>query len=257
MKKMIIAAVLFSTCAVFAEVKVETVEYKQGDTVCEGYLAYDDAHKDPRPGVLVVHDWMGNGAFSKKKAEDLAALGYVAFAADIYGKVNRAKDAGEAAKLAGQYKGDRVLLRARVNAALDALKASPKVDPKHLAAMGFCFGGTTALELARSGTDVAGIVSFHGGLNSPTPADAKNIKGKLLILHGADDPFVKPDEAAAFKKEMDDANVTYKFIAYPGAVHGFTNHAAGSDNSKGAAYNEAADKASWEEMKTFFAEVLK
>lgn len=257
MKHLLAASLLICASAVFAEVKVETVEYKAGDTVCEGYLAYDTAQNGPRPGIVVVHDWMGNGPFSKKKAEDLAALGYVAFAADVYGKDIRPKDAKEAAGLAGKYKNDRALLRARVTAAFDVLKANPKVDPKHIGAMGFCFGGTTVLELARSGADVVGTVTFHGGLSSPTPADAKNIKGKVLVLHGADDPYVNAEEVAAFKKEMDDAKVSYKFIAYPGAVHSFTNPAAGTDNSKGAAYNEAADKASWTEMKTFWSEVLK
>lgn len=253
------AAVLLLVAApvLFAEVKVETVEYKQGDTVCEGYFAHDPAWNTPHPGVLVIHDWMGNGEFSKKRITELAELGYAAFAADIYGKGVRAKDPGEASKLAGKFKGDRALLRARALAALETLKAQKNVDGSKLAAMGYCFGGTTALELARSGAAVKGIVSFHGGLNTPTPEDAKNIKAKILVLHGADDPFVKPDEVAAFKKEMADAKVDMTFVGYEGAVHGFTNPAAGNDNSKGAAYNEKANKESWEAMKKFFAEVLK
>jgi dienelactone hydrolase len=257
MKTIFSFVLMLAATTVFGDIKIETVEYKQGDTPLEGYLAYDDAQAGPRPAVIVVHDWMGNGEFSKKKAADLAQLGYVGFAADIYGKGVRAKDPKEAAELAGKFKGDRALLRSRVTAALDTLKQLPKVDPKRIAIMGFCFGGTTALELARSGADIVGVVSFHGGLSTPTPADAKNIKAKLLILHGADDPFVKPDEVTAFKKEMDDAKVNYKLISYPGAVHGFTNPAAGTDNSKGAAYNENADKLSWGAMKQFFADVLK
>ncbi|MEI6234743.1 MAG: dienelactone hydrolase family protein [Planctomycetota bacterium] len=257
MKHVFAAALLVCATAVFAEVKVDTIEYKDGDVVCEGYLAYDPSVTTPRPGVVIVHDWMGNGPFSKKKAEDVAALGYVAFAADIYGKGNRATNAGEASQLAGKYKGDRATLRKRVNAALTALIATGKVDAKKVASMGFCFGGTTALELARSGADVLGTVSFHGGLSTPTPADAKNIKGKLLILHGADDPFVKKEEVDAFKKEVGDVKVPFHFVEYVGAVHSFTNKAAGTDNSKGAAYNEAADTASWAEMKKFFADVLK
>ncbi|HLX59928.1 MAG TPA: dienelactone hydrolase family protein [Planctomycetota bacterium] len=257
MKLMLAFFLLAAAVRLLADVKVETVEYKQGDTVCEGYFAYDDAQTTARPGVIVVHDWMGNGEFSKKKAEDLAKLGYTAFAADIYGKGERPKDMKEAAQYAGKFKNDRALLRARINAALNTFKQFPKVDAKHIAVMGFCFGGTTALELARSGADIVGVVSFHGGLSTPTPADAKNIKCKVLILHGADDPFVKPEEVAAFKKEMDDAKVDYKFIAYPGAVHGFTNPAAGSDNSKGMAYNENADKLSWAAMKGFFEQVMK
>lgn len=257
MKKIFAFFFVLAATAAFADIKVETVEYKQGDTLLEGNLAYDNAQTGPRPAVIVVHDWMGNGEFSRKKAEELARLGYVGFAADIYGKGVRAKDSKEAAELAGKYKGDRALLRARVNAALETLKQFPKVDPKRIAVMGFCFGGTTSLELARSGADIVGLVSFHGGLSTPTPADAKNIKARLLILHGADDPYVKPDEVTAFKKEMDDEKVNYKLIAYPGAVHSFTNPAAGTDNSKGAAYNENADKLSWGAMKQFFAEVFK
>ena len=173
-----------------AKVHGQLVEYKQGDTVFEGYLAFDDAVKTKRPGILVVHAWMGLDDNAKKRADMLAGLGYVAFAADIYGKNIRPKDRDEAAKLAGKYKADRTLLRAHVNAAYAELVKNPKVDAGKTAAIGYCFGGTTVLELARSGTPVTGVVSFHGGLDSPTPADGKNIKAKLLVLHGGDDPFV-------------------------------------------------------------------
>ena len=139
---------------------------------------------------------------------------------------------------------------------LQVLEMQKLVIPGKIAAIGYCFGGTTALELARSGADVRGIVSFHGGLNTPTPDDAKNIKGRVLVCHGADDPFVKPDEVTAFKDEMAKGKVDMKFIAYPGAVHSFTRPDAGSDNSKGTAYNENADKESWKEMKKFFRDVF-
>ncbi len=258
MRQLIATILLVASATVLAEIQVKTVEYKQGDTTLEGFYAYDDsAVNQPRPGVLVVHDWMGNGDFSKERITDLAKLGYVAFAADIYGKGVRAKDPGGASQLAGKYKGDRALLRARALAGLEELKKQKGVDPTKLAVMGYCFGGTTAIEVARSGADVKGIVSFHGGLNTPTPQDAKNIKGKLLILHGADDPFVKPDEVAAFKKEMADAKADMTFVAYEGAVHSFTNPKAGTDNSKGAAYNEKANRESWEAMKKFFGEIFK
>ena len=257
MRHFLAVLLALSAFVTLAEVKVETIVYKQGDTECEGYFAYDDAVAGPRPGVLVIHDWMGNGEFSKKRVVELAQLGYAAFAADIYGKGVRPKDSGEAAQQAGHYKKDRALLRARALAALEELKKQKVVDPKKLAAMGYCFGGTTALEVARSGADVLGVVSFHGGLSTPTPEDAKQIKGKVLALHGADDPFVKPEEVAAFNKEMADAKVDMTFMAFPNAVHGFTNPAAGSDNSKGAAYNENANKQSWDAMKKFFAEIFK
>lgn len=240
----------------FAAIHTETVEYKQGDTTLEGFLAYDDASTQPRPGVLLVHDWMGVSDFARTRAKMVAELGYVVFAADIYGKGVRPADAKEASVLAGKYKGDRALYRARLKAGLEQLTGNKLVAPGQVASIGFCFGGTGVLEVVRSGANVKGVVSFHGGLETPTPADAKNIKAPVLVLHGADDPFVKPDEVTAFKKEMQDAGVKYDFIAYPGAVHSFTNPAAGNDNRKGAAYNEAADKQSWEAMKAFFKRIF-
>jgi dienelactone hydrolase len=239
-----------------AEIKIETVEYKDGDTTCEGAIAYDDANKKPRPGVLLVHDWMGVSDYAKGRAKQVAALGYVCFVADIYGKGVRPASVAEASAEAGNYKSNRPMLRQRVNAAFAEMKKNPLVVKTQTFAMGYCFGGTTVLELARSGADAAGVVSFHGGLETPTPADAKNIKGKVLALHGADDPFVKPAEVAGFVEEMRAAKVDWQMVAYGNAVHSFTRPDAGNDNSKGAAYNEAADKRSWEAMKDFFAEVL-
>ena len=159
--------------------------------------------------------------------------------------------------MSGALKNDRPTLRARANAALTALKARKEVDPKKIATIGYCFGGTTALELARSGADVVGTVAFHAALSTPTPADAKNIKGKVLVCHGDDDPFVPRNEVNAFLDEMKGAKVNYQFNAYGGAVHTFTNPAAGNDPSKGQAYNEQADRRSWEAMKAFFAEVFR
>jgi dienelactone hydrolase len=239
-----------------SEIKTETVEYKDGDTVLEGYVAYDSAVAGKRTGVLVVHDWMGQGAFSKGRAEELAKLGYVGFAVDIYGKGVRPANQNEAREQTTKYMADRKLLRERINAALTALKARDNVDPARIAAIGYCFGGTTVLELARSGADVAGVVSFHGGLTTPNPDDAKQIKGKVLVLHGADDPFVKPADVAAFQDEMRKANVDWQMVFYSNSVHSFTNPAAGNDNSKGAAYNAKADARSWEAMKAFFNEIF-
>lgn len=258
MKKLIFAFMALACAgAVRAAIHTETVEYKQGDTTLEGWVAYDDAIKGPRPGVLIVHQWMGVTDYEKHRAEMLAQLGYIAFCADIYGKGVRPQTMAEAGALAGKYKGDRKLLRARVNAGLEALRQLPQVNPKRVAAIGYCFGGTTVIELARSGADVAGIVSFHGGLDSPAPADGRNIKGKVLVCHGADDPYTKPEDLAAFEGEMRDAKVDWQLIKYGGAVHSFTQPMAGNDNSKGAAYNEKADKRSWEAMKQFLAEIFK
>ena len=238
------------------DVKFQNVEYKQGDTTLEGLWVHDDSISGKRPGVLVVHQWKGLGDYEKKRAEMLAKLGYNVFAADIYGKGIRPKDPKEAAAQAGKYKGDRELLRARVKAGLEQLKQNELTDTKNVAAIGYCFGGTTVLELARSGAGVNGVVSFHGGLSSPKPEDAKNIKGKVLALHGADDPNVPPTEVAGFEKEMRDAKVDWELVAYGNAVHSFTDWNAGNDNSKGAAYNEKADKRSWEAMKVFFNELF-
>lgn len=240
-----------------AELRETAVEHKQGETVLEGWQVIDTSAKGPRPAVLIVHQWKGLGAYEKRRARMLAELGYTVLAVDIYGKGIRPETAAAAGALAGKYKGDRALLRARVAAGLELLKQDKTVDPKRIAAIGYCFGGTTVLELARSGADVAGVVSFHGGLNTPTPQDAKNIKGRVLALHGADDPFVKPDEVQAFADEMREAKVDWQLVAYGGAVHSFTDSGAGSDNSKGAAYNEKADQRSWAAMKSFFAEIFK
>ena len=240
-----------------AEVKTEVVEYRHGDAVLEGFLAYDDSFQGKRPGVLVVHEWYGHTPYVRKRAEQLARLGYVAFASDIYGKGVLAKDAKEAAALAGIYMGNRKLMRARAAAGLDVLRNRPEVDPTRLAAIGYCFGGTTVLELARSGADLAAVVSFHGLLDTSTPEDARNVKGKVLVLHGGDDPYVPTKQVEAFQEEMRKGGVDWQFVTYGGAVHRFTNPEAGSDNSKGTAYNERADRRSWEAMKAFFAETLK
>ena len=234
----------------------ETVEYKHGDTLLEGHLVYDDATKGPRPGVLIVHQWKGLTDYEKKRAEMLARLGYVAFAADIYGKGVRPQDTAEAGAQAGKYKSDRTLLRARVNAGLDVLRKERFVDPKRIAAIGYCFGGTTVIELARSGADIAGVVSFHGALDSPRPEDGKNIRCKVLALHGADDPFVPAKDVAAFEDELRNAGVDWQLVKYGGAVHSFTDWNA-DGSMKGAKYDERADKRSWEEMKLFFGEIFK
>lgn len=241
-----------------AAIQTEAVAYKDGSANLEGFIAYDDATKGKAPAVIIVHEWMGLEDFSKQKAREMAELGYIAFAADVYGKGIRPKDAKEAAEMAGKYKGDRNLMRSRAKAAYEALRKNPKVDPNRIVAMGYCFGGTTVLEMALAGLPLKGIVSFHGGLEFPkTLVDAKNIKTKLLILHGAVDPYVPADQVNSFLKALNDNKVDYQFVAYSGAVHSFTNPKAGDDPSKGAAYNAVADRRSTVAMKTFFEEVLR
>ncbi len=255
MKRLLImAALLFHSAAAYAAVRGEIVAYKHGDVQLKGYISYDEALTTKRPAVLVVHEWKGLGSYAKRRADQLAEMGYVAFAADMYGKDIRPQTHEEAGKQAGIYKNDRQLMRSRIQAALDVLKAHPWVDASKVGAIGYCFGGTTVLELARSGADVKGVVSFHGALETPDPADAKNIKGKILVQHGADDPFVKPEEVAAFKKEMADASVDMRFESYAGAAHSFTVPEA--NNPPYMAYNEEADKKSWESMKAFFREIF-
>lgn len=239
-----------------AEIKETAVEYKSGEVLCEGWRAYDAAKEGRRPAVLIIHQWTGLSENEKMRARMLAELGYNVLAADIYGKGIRPQPPA-AGQEAGKYKGDRALYRERLNAALAVLKKDERTDTAKIAAIGYCFGGTGVLELVRGGADVKGVVSFHGGLGTPTPQDAKSIKAEVLVCHGADDPFVPPAEVEAFHKEMKDAGVKYEFIAYPGAVHAFTQKAAGNDNSKGAAYNAEADAKSWEAMKGFFTRVLK
>jgi dienelactone hydrolase len=239
-----------------AAMKTGPLEYSHGNAVLEGYLAYDDSAAGKRPGVLIIHDWMGVGPFSRGIADRLASMGYVALAADIYGKGIRPADGAEAGALSGKWKSDRAALRARARAGLDALLARPEVDHERVAVIGYCFGGTTALELARSGAPVAGTVSFHGTLDTPDRADGRTIRGKILILQGSDDPAAPPDQRLAFEEEMKKAGVDWQFHVYGGAVHAFTNPAAGNDPSKGAAYDEKADRRSWEAMKLFFGEIL-
>jgi dienelactone hydrolase len=257
MKRLLLLSVFLSIPSVsMGKVITQTVEYRHGDTVCQGYLSYDDAVKDRRPAILIVHDWMGVSDYQKMRAEQLAALGYVALVADVYGKGVRPANRDEAAAQAGRFYKDRGLLRARLRAGLDYLAGQPRTDPARLAAIGYCFGGAGALELARSGAPLRAVVTFHGSLAAADTSDAKNIRAKVLVLHGADDPFVKQEEVQAFMSEMRSGHVDWQLVQYSGAVHSFTDKRAGDDNSKGAAYNEAADRRSWRAMRDFLEEAL-
>jgi dienelactone hydrolase len=263
--KALLRPLLFTAClltglaarpAMAGEISTKPVEYKQADVTLEGYLAVPKEVSGKVPAVLIVHDWMGVATYAKERADQLAKLGYVAFAADIYGKGVRPADRTEAAKLAGTYKGNRALYRQRLAAGLELLKQNPNVDPAKVVAIGYCFGGTGVLELARSGADVKGVVSFHGGLDSPTPADGKNIKARVLVLHGADDPNVPEAGIAAMTKEFKDAGVDWQMISYGGAVHSFSNPHAGNNKASGNAYDAATDKRSWQHMMDFFTELF-
>jgi dienelactone hydrolase len=199
---------------------------------------------------------MGLTEYEQTRCKQLADLGYVAFALDIYGKGVRPSSQQQAGEFAGTYKQDRALYRRRLNLGLEQLRAQKGVASNKIAAIGYCFGGTGTLELARSGADISGVVSFHGGLDSPTPDDGKKIKAKILALHGADDPFVPAKDIDAFKAELTSAKVDWQMIYYSNAVHSFTQPMAGNDNSRGAAYNKKADERSWEAMRQFFDEIF-
>ena len=234
----------------------QNVDYHQGGATLSGYLAYDDSFAGLRPAVLVFHHWMGIDQYIKGRTDQLARMGYVAFAADIYGKGVRPANSTEAAATAGIYQKDRELMRKRAQAALDTLRLIPRVDIKRIAAIGYCFGGGVALELARSGADIAGVASFHGTLDTPHPEDAKNIKAKVLVMQGTDDPVAPLKQIGALEDEMRNGGVDYQINLYGGAVHSFTMPMAGNDPKTGSAYNPEADRRSWQAMKDFFAELF-
>ncbi len=255
--RFILPGLLFGLLASQAQAAIhtESVEYSQGGAKLIGYLAYDPALGGKRPGVLVVHEWWGLKSYPKMRAEQLAKMGYVAFAADIYGDGKSVTTVPEAQALAGKFYGDKNLLRQRVNAGLDILKKNKLVDPARIAAIGFCFGGSTVLELARSGADVKGVVCFHGGLATSAPDDSK-IKAKILVLNGGDDPNIPDKQVTDFKQEMKKAGADWQLVEFGGTVHAYTNPAAGNDPSKGMAYNEKSEKRAWTMMQDFFRELF-
>jgi dienelactone hydrolase len=240
-----------------AEVKTETVEYKDGDSVLKGFFAYNADLTTKLPAVLIVHEWWGLNDYPKMRALQLAELGYAVFAVDMYGDGKVAGSSEEAGKLAGNIRGDIPKLRNRINIALDWLKQNPHVNPDKVAAIGYCFGGMVALELARSGAAINGVVVFHGGLITPNPADTKNIKAKILVCTGGDDKSIPEKDIIAFQKEMNDAKVDWQLNIYSGAVHAFTNPKSGNNPASGVAYNEEADKRSFEAMRQFFLEIFR
>ncbi|MBT9548629.1 MAG: dienelactone hydrolase family protein [Candidatus Sericytochromatia bacterium] len=237
-------------------IQTQTLEYKQGEQVLEGYLAYDANLQGKRPGVLVIHEWTGLNDYVRGRARQLAELGYVAFAADIYGKGIRPQPPASGQE-ASKYYTDRNLAKARANAGFEVLRSQSRVDPSKTAAIGYCFGGSMALELARSGAEADGFVVFHGGLR-PTESEGKNIKGKVLVLNGADDTAVPATDIAKFKTEMDSGGVDWQLINYSNTVHAFTNPESGARTgpTDNAAYNAESDRRSWKAMQDFFAEIF-
>jgi len=257
MKWLIIMLILLTGgTTVYAELRTQPVEYHDGDVLLEGYLAYDDAVKTRRPGIMVVHEWWGLNQYIKKRTEELARLGYIALAIDMYGKGINTKDPQKAGELSGVFTKNRELMRSRAVQGLKILRKNNLTDSDHIVAIGYCFGGTTVLELARSGAEISGVASFHGGLDTSNPLDAKNIKGSVLVLQGANDPFNPPEKVDAFQDEMRKANVDWQMNIYGGAEHSFTNPDADSFGIKGVAYNAKADKRSWDALMAFIRELF-
>jgi dienelactone hydrolase len=262
---MFVAAVLFMTMAVglssaHAKVVGKNVEYTAEGVTLKGYLAYDSKIKGKAPGILVVHEWWGLNDYARKRARMLAELGYTALAVDMYGEGKQATHPDDAGKFSSEVMMHFDTAKARFAAAEKFLKKQPTVDPDRVAAIGYCFGGGVVLNVARQGADLKGVVSFHGMLGAVKPAEPGMVKAKILVLHGADDKFTKPEQIEAFKKEMTDAKADYQFIAYPGAMHSFTNPDATAYGKKfniPLAYNKKADKESWDAMRKFLGEIFK
>lgn len=234
----------------------DTVDYLDGDTQLEGFVAYDDSISGPRPAVLIGHDWTGRRDFATSKAEEVAAMGYVGFALDMYGKGVFGKD-GDAeynSSLMGPFAGDRVMLRQRMNAAMTAMRGLDVVDSDKTAAMGYCFGGMCVLELARGGSDVLGVISIHG-IFSPGGTPNEKITARVLCLHGQDDPMVPPEQVLAFEQEMSEAGADWQVHAYGNTMHAFTNPAA-NDPGFGTMYNPVADRRATQSIKNFLGELF-
>lgn len=259
--KIALALLVFGMFAMFAasaraDVKVEVVEYKHGDTALKGYLAYNPEIKGKRPGILVIHEWWGVNDYAQSRAKQLAEMGYIAFACDMYGGGATTTDPKQAGEMAGKVRKDTKVWRERAAAGLRVLTDNPNVDATKLGAIGYCFGGTTALQMACAGQDLKAVVSFHGSLFTPTAEEAKAIKGKVLVCNGAADTFITAEDRDGFVKALEGARVDYVFVDYAGAVHAFTNPDAGKAGMKGVAYDEKADKRSWAHMKQMFDEAL-
>lgn len=262
MKKFLLfAGLMLASAASFAAVQGKEVTYSANDgTQLKGYIAYDDAVKAKRPGILVVHEWWGHNEYARMRARMLAEQGYVALALDMYGDGKQAHHPDDAQKFSSEVSKNEKLAKARFDAALKLLKKEKTVDADNIAAIGYCFGGSVALNMARMGEPLKAVVSFHGGLGTAHPAEAGKVKARIASFTGEDDPFIPAADVAAFRQEMDKAGVNYKVVTYPGARHSFTNPDAdkfGQEFKLPLAYNEAADKDSWSQGLAFLADAFK
>jgi dienelactone hydrolase len=251
-----LVAVVAGALPAAAEIRSEPIEYRDGPTLLRGYLAYDDATQDPRPAVLVAPEWWGTNSYPQHRAQMLARMGYVAFAIDMYGKGKVTDDPRQAGDWATPFRNDRALMRQRAMAGLNTLLAQKYVDANRVAAIGYCFGGTVVLELARSGAPLVGVISFHGDLSRVAAEGPDTIRSKVLICAGVDDPYAPPAVLNSFQEEMKLAKADFQLNLYSGAEHAFTNPAADSHHLPGIAYNAQADKRSWMALNDFFAEVF-
>ncbi|WP_139556835.1 dienelactone hydrolase family protein [Methylotetracoccus oryzae] len=232
-----------------------TIDYRHGTQPLEGFLAYDESVPGPLPAVLIAHAWGGRDEFVCGKARRLAELGYAAFALDMYGKGVLGTGPEQNAQLMQPFMADRALLQGRMKQALETVKALPQVDPERVAAMGFCFGGLCVLDLARSGADLRGVISFHGLFMPPTEVPNQPIRAKVLALHGYDDPMVPPDQVTALAQELTEAGADWQIHMYGHTAHAFTNPAA-NDPAFGTVYDATADERSWQSLQSFLREVL-
>jgi dienelactone hydrolase len=253
-----IAAVIASALATSAraEVKTKAIEYKQGKTVLQGFLAWNDAAKGKRPGVLVIHEWWGHNEHARNQARRLAEAGYVGFALDMYGKGKVTTHPKDAQTFMAEATKDPQVLTARFDAALALLKKQKQVDAEKIGVMGYCFGGGVALGMARAGKDLDAVATFHGSLKGATTAEPGKVKPRILVQTGGADPMITKEVVEAFDKEMKDAGVSFEVITYPNAKHAFTNPDAGKAGMEALAYDAEADQKSWEAAKKFFAEVF-
>jgi dienelactone hydrolase len=252
----ILTALIFSVSIAQGAVVTKTISYNDDGVSLQGFLAYDNALKGKRPGVLVVHEWWGLNDYARKRATQLAALGYVAFALDMYGKDKVTDHPEQASEFSKQVTGNVKSWQKRALAGLAVLKKQPVTDPSRIAAIGYCFGGSTVQQLAYSGADIRGIVSFHGSLIPPTESAVKQIKAKFLICHGASDPFTKPEALQAYITAMNASGIDWKMSIYAHAKHAFTNPDADKYGMAALGYNRTADRRSWEDMKQFFNEIF-
>lgn len=256
----LVMAILFGFGVIAsAAVKGEEVQYTGGGVTMKGYLAYDDAIQKKRPGILIVHEWWGHNEYVRKRARMLAELGYTALAVDMYGDGKQTTHPDEAAKFSGEVQKNMAAAKERFMAAMDVLKKHKTVDPQKIAAIGYCFGGAVVLEMARAGLDLRGVASFHGSLETKTPAQPGKVKAAIFVAHGAEDAFSPAGAVEAFKKEMDAAGADYKVIVYEGAKHSFTNPDAdkfGKEGNLPLAYNAEADKKSWADFQEFLKKIF-